>query len=105
MGPKKSVKIRPDVLSIIFDLYACRNAFHVTVIFHFSFYLFHPKNTLFGPSKSSNSATGPKKTLKCMQTFFLYFFDLYASRNAEFVGRKSRTDKRTDGWTDGRTNT
>ena len=35
----------------------------------------------FVPSKSSNSATGPKKALECVRTFSHYFFDLYASKD------------------------
>ena len=41
----------------------------------------------FVRSKSPYSLTGPKKTLKCVQTFshYFYFFNLYASRNAVYI--------------------
>ena len=39
------------------------------------------------PSKSSYSATGPKKALICVWAFFHYFYDPYASRDAvDFFG-------------------
>ena len=42
----------------------------------------------FGPgkfSKSSTSVTGPKKALKCLQTFSQYFSDIYASKDAVYI--------------------
>ena len=40
------------------------------------------------PSKKSNSETRPKNALKCVRTFSHYFFDLYASTNADFLADK-----------------
>ena len=37
------------------------------------------------PSKSSNSATGPKKALECVWTFYHYIFSLFASKDAVYI--------------------
>ena len=36
-------------------------------------------------SNSSNSLTVPEKALKCVGTFSPYFFDLFPSRNADYI--------------------
>ena len=41
-------------------------------------------------SISANSAIDPKEAFDFVGTFSHYFFDLYASRDAEFFGKQSR---------------
>ena len=82
------IKMRPDVLSLLFSISLHPNTQFILKLSYNINYLIEEKTLLYLQRAPTLHATGPKKALKWTQRFSHYFFNLFASKDAEKSGEK-----------------